>query len=455
MKIIIVGCGIVGKTIASELVDEDHEVTMIDNRQAILQQAADSIDAMGIVGNGATYRVLMEAGIQEADLLIAVTGSDELNLLACLLARKVGGCQTIARVRSPEYNEEIPYIRDELGLSMVINPDKEAANEIMRLILTPSAIQADTLLRNKLQLLTFEIPAHSILNGLAIHLLVQVTKGKHFFCAVERGEEILIPSGQTVLKAGDKVSMISEPSDTRDFFLRIGIPVRPIKSCFLAGGSRIAHYLAEQLLKVGIEVKIVEMKADRCRELSEAFPKALILHGDATNKALLQEEGIDRADAVVTLTGIDEENLVLSLYAKKVSNNQAKVLTKINKLPFEEIVNSLNLGSVIYPKYLTADQILRYVRAMQNSYGSNVETLYRIVSNKVEVLEFRARENFPSLGIPLKDMKLRGQLLIGAIGRDRRVFVPNGQDTIEAGDSVVVITTEAGLDDLVDILEEE
>ncbi len=450
MKILIVGCGKVGAALTEQLVHEGHDIIIIDNKAAAIDHITDNLDVLGIVGNGASYHVLSEAGINNADLLIAVTNSDELNLLCCLFAKRAGNCHTIARVRNPQYNQEISFIREELGLSMTINPELEAAMEIARIIRVPSAIKIDTFAKGKVELLKFQIPNTSALVDMQIMDIYRKLKCKVLVCAVERGEQVFIPSGDFVLKANDKISFIAAPQSAAEFFNRIGIQSNHIKNVVLIGGGTISVYLATKLLALGIKVKIIEQNIDRCNELSEMFPEALIINANASDRYILTEEGIEEADAFASLTNLDEENILLSLYAHKVS--KAKIFTKITRHAYDNIIEDMPLGTIVNPKYITADRIIQHVRAMGNTKGSNVETLYKIVGNKVEALEFRARNNSSIIGIPLEKLSLKPNLLVCCIYRNGKVIIPNGQDTIQIDDTVIIVTTCRGLNDLNDIL---
>ncbi len=450
MKIIIVGCGKVGTTLAEQLSREQHDITLIDNDAEALSSLSDSIDAMSVVGNGAVYQVQMEAGIQDADLLIATTNSDELNMLCCLIAKKAGNCHTIARIRNPEYSAEIGYIREELNLSLAINPELAAAREIARLLRFPSAIKIELFSKGRIELLKFRIPERSILDNMRVLDVVGRLKSNVLICAVERGEDVVIPDGNFIMKSGDKISFIASHQDSTAFFYKAGIENNTIKTAMFVGGGRLTYYLGMALSDTKIRIKIIERDEERCRELSELLPGAMIIHGDGSDQQLLLEEGICQTEAFASLTGFDEENIMLSLYA--ASQSKAKLITKVNKISFENIINSLDLGSVIYPKLLTADIILQYVRAMQNSMGSNVETLYKIVADKAEALEFRVKADAPLLGIPLERLQLKNNLLVACINRKGRIIMPRGRDTLEAEDTVIIVTTHAGLNDLKDIL---
>lgn len=450
MKIIIVGCGKVGKTIVEQLCMENHDITVIDNNPEVIQEVTTQIDVMGVVGNGASFSVQKEAGIEESDLLIAVTQSDEINLLCCLFAKKAGISSTIARVRNPLYREEIPYIKEELGLSMTINPEFEAATEIARILRFPSANKVDTFAKGRVELLKFIVGEGSVLHNKSLVEVANMTKSEVLICAVEREEEVTIPNGSFVLKEQDTISIIASPVAAKDFFKRIGVDTHQVKNTIIVGGGRMAYYLAEQLIRTGISVKIIEKDRERCEELSELLPKATIINGDGSNQSVLMEEGIASAESFVALTGIDEGNVFLSLFAKKCS--KAKVITKINRTSFSDIIHSFNLGSMIYPKNITADYIVSYVRAKQNSIGSNVETLYKIIENKVEALEFKITSKAPVIGIPLCELRVKKNILIGCINRNGKISIANGQTRIQDGDTVIVITTQTGLHDISDIL---
>ncbi len=451
MNIIIVGCGKVGVTLTEQLAQEGHNVTVIDVKSDLVQNAVTTYDAMGVVGNGASYTVQQEAGVESADLMIAVTGSDELNLLCCLIAKKAGACPTIARVRNPVYNKEIEFIKEGLGLSMVINPEYAAAAEISRILRRRSAIDINPFAKGRVELIQFRIPDASILDNMPIYDIVPRLKADVLIAAVERELKVTIPEGSFVLKAGDSVSFLAAPEKAREFFRKIGMATEAVKSCMIIGGGTNAYYLATMLLRFGMQVKIVEQDSRRCDDLSVLLPKAVVVNGDGTDQGLLMEEGLEYTDAFVTLTNFDEENILLSLFARK--NSKAKVITKVNRLNFDSVIESLDLGTVIYPRNITAESILSYVRARNNSIGSNnVETLYKIIGNRAEALEFIIREKSRVTGIPLQDLSLRKNILLGCITRKGHSFIPRGRDSVEVGDSVIVVTTVQGLTNIQDIL---
>lgn len=450
MKIVIIGAGKIGVTLTDQLLREGHEITVVDIRPEALDEIS-TLDVMTVEGNGIILETQKEAGVAEADLAIAVMSTDEQNLLACLIAKKLGVGNTIARVRNPEYAPGIRLIKDELRLSMALNPELASASEIARILRAPSAIKIDTFSKGRVELHKMQLPKKSPLDGMRLSELGKLQSGV-LICAVERGEhEVYIPSGSFVLQAGDRISFVAKPKTAAKFVSHIGIKTEPVKRVMLLGGGKLSYYLAKQLLDFGANVKIIESNAAVCDFLAERLPDASIIHGDGTNERLLAEEGIAKMDAIAALTGIDEENVLMSLYARSVTN--AKIITKINRTTFSHIIKSMDLGSVFHPRYIAADHIVRYVRAMQNSLGSNVETLYKIVGNKAEALEFRATAKSTVCGIPLMELKLLPNLLIGAINRGGKILTPGGRDTIEPGDTVIVVTTVTGLNDLDDILD--
>ncbi len=451
MNIIIVGCGKVGTVLTDQLSKEDNSICVIDTNGEIVHKLTSIYDVMGVVGNGSSYNILAEAGIENADLLIAVTESDELNLLCCVIARKTGKCQTIARVRNPAYSQERHFLQQELGLSMIINPEFTAASEISHLLCFPNAIGIDIFSKGRAEMLRFRIPQDSVLNNMALKDISSRIHCDILICAVESNNKVHIPAGDFILHSGDIISIITSRKSAIDFFKRIRVRTNHVKSTMLIGGGKIAIYLANMLTRLGISVKIIEKDVNRCQELSELLPNVTIIHGDGSDESLLSEERIDQTDSFVALTNFDEENILLSLFAKK--RVKSKVVTKINRLQLNEVIHNLDLDTVVYPKHLTAQRILQYVRATKNSIGSNVKTLYRLYDDRVEALEFNIHENPRLTGIPLEQLNLKSDLLIGCITRKNKVIIPGGQDMILPGDSVVVVTTRIGLQDAQDIIQ--
>ena len=450
MNIIIVGAGKVGITIADQLSSENHNITIIDLNQKKVEEAEEEFDAMGIVGNGASHQVQVEAGVMDAELLIAVTGSDELNLLCCLIAKKTGKCQTIARVRNPIYSKEVNFIKRQMGLSVVINPELTAAQEISQLLRLPYAKKVDTFARGRVEMIKFRMNPELHMDGLQVADIISKMKCDIMICGVERQGQVVIPNGDFVLKNNDMVSMMAVPKETAKFFRKMGIPTHQAKSTLIVGGGTIAYYLAKQLLEMRVDVRIIEQNKERCEMLSEQLPEATILQGDGTDKEFLLEEGLMHTDSFVALTNMDEENLMLALLARKYSN--AKLIAKVNRIHFEEVVDELDIDSVIYPKNLAADHIVRYTRAMQNSLGSNVETLYKILDGQAEALEFVIREDSSVTNQRLMDLPLKDHLLVCYISRYGKLKMARGQDMLKVGDSVIIVTTHKCLHDITDIL---
>lgn len=451
LSIIIVGCGKVGATLIEQLSKEGHDISIIDKNPAIVQTLSDTYDVMGIVGNGASYNVQIEAGIEHADLIIAVTDSDELNLLCCTIARRVGSCAAIARVRTPDYSEETGYLRDQLGLAMILNPELEAANETARVLYLPTALEVNAFAHGQAELIKIQIPEGNILHDKTVAYLGKNITQNILICAVERDGEVYIPSGNFILKAGDLVSFTASRNDVRYFLQKIGFVTKQVRNTMIIGGGKAAYYLAKQLLAMGISVKIIERNRARCEELSTLLPKAIIINGDGTDEELLNEEGLKTVESFVPLTGIDEENIMLTLHAKQVSN--AKVITKINRITFKNVISQLGLGSVIYPKYITSEAIIAYVRAKKNSMNSNnIETLYHMFDSRVEAIEFRIDQESDATNTPLMKLSLKSDLLIACINRNGRIIIPGGNDCIKVGDTVMIVTRHTGFNDIQDIL---
>lgn len=452
MNIIIAGCGKVGQKLAERLGQEkDNNITVVDVNRNAVKETTNAYDVIGYVGDCVVTGTLLDAGVKNADLLIAVTGSDEINLLTCLVAKKLGDCQTIARVRKPEYNEGVGLIKDDLGLAMVINPSQIAAREIARILRFPSAVQIDTFAKGRVEILKFKIPEKSILDDYRVSRIQPELGCDVLVCGVERGDKAFIPNGNFVLKGGDLVSIVAAPSKGSEFFRSIGIKTNRVKDTIIVGGGDISYYLANRLFQSGIKVKIIEKNPDKCQVLSEMLPKADIVCGDGTDNKLLLEEGIANAESFVSLINVDEENILLSLFAKSQSEN-CKIITKINRIAYDEVISKLDLDTIIYPKNTTAEYIIRFVRAMKNSMGSNVETMHLILDGKAEALEFNIDENSPVAGIPIEKLNLKKDVLIACINHNGEIITPRGNSVMEKGDTVIVVTTITGLNDIRDIL---
>ncbi len=451
LSIIIVGLGKVGNALCEQLIKEGHNITVIDLDETRVQAVTDAYDIMGLVGNGASYQTLMEAGIETADLFIAVTDMDELNLLCCTVARRAGSCEAIARVRTPEYSDDIGYLKEKLDLAMIINPEKESAYVIARSLSLPAALAVKSFAGGRCELVRFNLPEGNVLAGRKIMDIAKNYAQDTLICAVERGEEVYIPGGDFELEGGDVVSFIATMSTARDFFRRIQIPNQTVKASMIIGGGKSAYYLAQLLHESGISVKIIEVDKARCEELSEILPDATIINADGTNEDILNEENIEDIDAFIPLTGLDEENILLTLHAADVSN--AKVITKIKRNTFHNVINKLKLGSVVYPKYITAEIILAFVRGRTRAIGqNNIKTLYSLFNSKAEAAEFEAAASDEAIGVPLKDLRTRDNLLVAALIRSNRLIIPRGSDSIEEGDTVIIISKHLGLSCLDDIL---
>ncbi len=440
LNIIIVGCGKVGITLIEQLTKEGHDITLIDKDAQKIQEISNIYDIMGMAGNGASYSVQMDAGIENADLIIAVTESDELNLLCCTVAKQVGNCAAIARVRTPDYSKESGYLREKLGLTMIINPELEAAREIARILYLPTALEVNSFAHGQAELVKFKIPEKNILDGMTISMMPSKFPTNVLICAIEREGKVTIPSGDFTMHKGDIISFVAPRRSVKSFLVNIGFKTNRVKDTLIVGGSRATYYLASQLLSMGISVKIIERNKARCEELSILLPKAIIIKG----------EGIEGVESFVPLTGIDEENILLTLHAQQVSDT--KVITKINRINFKDVISNLNLGSVVYPRYITSEAIIAYVRAKKDSMNSNIETLYHMFDHQVEAIEFRVDEASGVTDIPLKDLSLKKELLISFISRNGSILIPSGQDCIKVGDTVMIVTTHTGFKDIQDIL---
>ncbi len=454
MNILIIGCGRVGATLAEQLNEEGNNITVVDTDPDRVAEVSERFDVMGLVGNGATHTVQEEAGIEKTDLLIAVTGSDELNLLCCLVAKIASGdrrhCQTIARIKNPEYSSEAPYLRDELGLAMVINPEDAAAAEIARVLRFPSALKIDTFAKGRVELLKLRMPEGSRLVGMSVKEVISKLGCDILVCTVERGDEALIANGDLVFAEKDIISIIASPKNAADFFKKIDYNTRSVKDVLIVGGGETAQYLCRLLRRSGMSIKIVERNQALCEELCVQLPEVNIICGDASDQSLLLEEGVRGAGAFVALTGQDEENIFLSLFAK--TSGCGKIVTKINRPDFDDVIKHLDLDTTIYPKNITADIIIRYVRAMKNSEGSNMETLWGVIKGKVEAAEFTVRAGAPVLNTPLMKLSIKKDILIAAIIRDGKVLIPRGADVITEGDRVVVVSRVQTVSDIADIL---
>lgn len=438
LKIIIVGGGVVGQTLAAQLTREGHDIVLIDNDREVVSQLSAELDIMVSYGNGASMRTLKAADVGSCDLLIAVTPLDELNFMSCVIARKLGCTTTIARIRNPEYSEQLYFLRNEMGLSMTVNPEQAAANEIFRLMQIPGFLKRDSFAKGRVEIVELELREDSPLCGLRLMELNPRLKVKVLVCAVEHGDRVVIPDGRYQLQANDKL-YVTAPADELLHLLRnLGIRSKKAKDAMIIGGSRIAQMLAPMLLRSGTRVKIIESNPELAETLAEMLPGATIIRGDSFDQSLLNEENISQMDTVVALTEQDGENLTLSMYASFLGIPQ--VITKLNRTEYNDVFRNRGVDCVISPKHLCAQNIVRYVRAMQNSSGSSVLAMHHLVNNRVEALEFLTTEQTKHLGETLSKIRLKPNILIACINRMGKIIIPGGSDTIEKGDTVIVVT---------------
>ena len=451
MKIVIIGDGKVGYKLAKQLSVENYDVVMIDNNEKKMRFAVDRLDIACVTGDGASADVQKEADVPHADLVIACTSADECNMLSCLIAKKLGAKHTIARVRNPVYFKQIGLLKEDLHLSMAVNPELIVADEISRLLLFPDASKIETFVKGRVELIEFPILKGSRLVGMSLADMYNKFQIKILVCAVEDCDNVIIPDGDYVIREGDRLHIPASHRDVELFFKVLGKHREKIRKVIICGGGRVAYYLSVQLCSLGMQVKIIERDEARCEELCELLPKATIINGDATDHDLLIEEGVDEADAFVALTGMDEENIITALFAK--SQGIDKIIAKVNEDRRARMVEEFGIDSIVSAKTATADAILSYVRARKNSQASaNIETMYQLVDEQVEALEFIIKSETRYTGIPLKDLSLKSNNLIACIARKHQIIIPGGDDYMQVGDSVIVVTMEKGIEDLEDIL---
>lgn len=445
MKIVIVGGGKVGYVLVQQLSKEGHDIVLIDKRTKVLHDSQEVLDVAIVNGNGAAVNIQREAGVQDSDLLIAVTSGDEVNLMCCVVAKMLGCSHTIARVRNPEYDQQISFLKENLGLSMAINPEKLTAQETLRLLQFPSFLKRDSFANGRVELVEFKLEEANPLVGRSLGNISNIWTKDALICAVERDAEVTIPSGAFSLEAGDKLTIASDATKLGHLLHNVlKVNHAKITKVMIVGGSKIAAYLASVLTATHVEVTLIENDYDRCMELSQIVPQATIINGDGTSQSLLLSEGIEQVDALVTLTGIDEENLIISMFANSLGI--PKSITKINRIEYMEVFSKMGIDTIVSPKNLTANQIIRYVRAMSATDRTNngvgaVETLYKIVGGKAEALGFTADKEMKYLNIPFSNLPIKPNILIASIMRNNHVIIPKGNDCIQAGDSVVVVTT--------------
>lgn len=443
MNIIIVGDGKVGAALAAQLSGEGHDVTIIDSNSHVLRESAEALDVMVVAGNGATMATLQEARVDQADLLIAATSRDELNLLTCLTAKKLGCANTIARIRNPEYTDQLIAMREELGLSLTVNPEQAAAIEAYQLLQFPSVLKRESFAKGRVEIVAVPVHEGSKLAGIPLHKLYEIARVKVLVCAVERQGEVHIPGGSFQLQTGDTLFVTAALQDLAQLVRNLGLVEQKVKNLLIIGGSRIAFYLTRRCLDSGIHVQIIERDHERCMRLAETFPKATVIEADGSRQEVLDAQGLPYFDAVITLTGMDEENVVLSMFAQHVG--VGKVITKINRVEYSELFRKVGLGSIISPKALCCSNIVRYVRAMSTASGSaGVLALHTIVDGKVEALEFRAGSDTRHCDQPLREVPLKDGILISCITHRGETMIPKGDTRFHPGDTIVVVTAGGG-----------
>ena len=451
MKIVIIGDGKVGYKLAKQLSEEDYDIVLIDNNEGKLKEAINKLDVFCITGDGASVDVQRQADVPHAELVIACASTDEFNMLACLLAKRLGAKHTIARVRNPVYYQQINILKDDLRLSMVVNPEYAVAGEISRVLILPEALKVELFVKGRVELVELQAEHSAPMAGKALKEIYAVPQMRTLVCAVKRKEKVFIPDGETVIEEGDKLYVAATHQAMEMFFKTVGKSKGRIRRVMICGGGRVGYYLGKQLLSLGMQVKIIERNQKKCEELCEMLPKATIICGDATDQELLIEEGLEDADALVALTGMDEENIIIALFAKTLEVK--KIIAKVNEDSRAQMVRSLGIESIVSAKSATADAILSYVRARQNSLRSaNVESMYRLVEGQVEALEFIIKEGADYVNIPLKDLNMKPNNLIACIARGQKVIIPSGEDYMQVGDSVVIVTMERKMQDIRDIL---
>jgi len=450
MKIIIAGCGKIGTSLLSSLVCEGHEVVAIDDSPAALSEISDIYDIMCVCGNGADSDILIEAGVKSADIFAAVTGSDELNMLSCFLAKRLGAKNTICRIRNPEYNDQsLSFVRQQLELSLTLNPEMLAAKEIFNILKLPGAINIETFSRRSFEMIELRLREDSPLVGNTLSELRQKYKARFLIGVVRRNEEVYIPDGNFILQAGDRIGITAPASEGERFFKMLGVLKKQAKSVMILGASHTAFYLTKMLLSIGTRVTVIDKDPLRCRQFSDNLPGAVVIEGDGATQEVLLEEGLSSMDAFVALTGMDEENILISIFAASLKVPQ--VIAKINRPSLAAMAGNLGLDLIVSPRNIISDRISQYARALQNSDGGEMETLYTVMQGKAEALEFAVNRSLPQIGIPLKELSLNPNILIAGIIRGRKTVMPTGDDCIEAGDHLIVLAKEQRVTGLKDI----
>ena len=453
MRVVVVGCGKIGQAIIGSLLKERHDVLCIDSNPAVINEITNVYDVMAVCGNGISSDVLKEADIEKTELFIAVTGSDELNMLSCLAAKKLGAKQTVARIRNSEYNTaSMAFLKDSLDLSMAINPEKLTAAALYNLLKLPSAIKVETFTSRKFEIVELIVKDGSKIAQMSLMEMRKKFSGKFLIGVIERGNEVFIPNGTMSVCEGDKICVVCASTDTHKVIKELGFEQKEAKDVIILGGSKIAHYLTEMLVEGRTSVKIIEQNKERCDELCEVLPSSVdVVCGDGMSQDILLEEGIMTTDALVTLTGNDESNILISFYA--MSHNVPKVISKVNKSELSLISEKLGLDCIVSAKNIIADILVRYARALNATVGSKVESLYSLLDGEAEALEFIVMPDFEYTQIPLKKMTLKKDVLIAGIIRGNKSFIPGGDDIIDVNDKVIVISKGKSLYSLSEIIE--
>ncbi len=452
MRILVVGAGKVGATLAEHLTNEAHDVVVIDSDEAVLQRCEDTLDVLCVHGNGANAQTLMDAGVDHADILVAATAGDEVNMLCCLVGKRLGAKYAIARIRDPQYNESLTLLQHEMGIDLAVNPERATALEISRLLRFPFASNIESFAKGLVEMVEFRAQPHDAVTGCKLKDLNTRLPGlpRVLYAACERGGEVTIPTGEYTIEPGDRVFVAGDQMSITNFFRYLGRDTHAVKNVMILGGGRISYYLARIIAPLGMKVTLIEIDPDKAARLSEELPSVNVLEGDGTNQELLEQEGLQSMDAFITLSDRDEENLLTGLYAS--TQGVPKVVVKNNRVNYADVISRMGLESIISPRQITSANILRYVRARIGGHGTKVEKLYRLLEGKAEAMEFIAREGEPYIGIPLKDLTMRRNSIVAVIVRRGKVIVPFGNDTIEKGDSVVIITTESSIGDLNEVI---
>lgn len=450
MKIVIAGAGVVGESLCSELSEEGNDVILIEKVEKILNRLVETYDITGLVGNGASYETLLEAGTDTADIFIAATESDELNIISSIIAKKLGTKFTIARVRNPEYSSNMQFVREGLGISLMINPEQETAKSIANKLMFPVALSVENFFGQRAGFISIRVQKDNFLNGMQLKELEFSSKDKVIICTVRRGEDVFIPSGDFTILEGDIVHIAGSKEAVHKFYDKIEKSNLKIDSALLVGGGTISHYLIGKLLENRIEVKVIENNKERAEKLSEAYPKAIVIRGDEADQEFLMQERISNYDATAILTDSDEENAVITMFVNSITNS--KLITKMSRTLLIPMLEKNTRTSAVVPKKVISDMIISVVRSKANMRGSTMSFLYRL-ENQVEFITFEINENSNAIDIPLKDLKIKKGILIASILRNEKMIFPGGNDVIKSSDSVMIVITASSIEDFDDILE--